>query len=500
MIVVLVAEDELPLLRNLSNNIEKLNGAFHVAARAADGQEAIEALKNHKISLAFLDINMPVLDGMEVLKYIQDQKLQVVTVIVSGYREFAYAQQAICYGVKEYLLKPLNKEKLADLLDKLEDEFQARDYKRMQELHEHLLLGEDSAKSGLGLDGEKYYIGAFWAGTYQMTDEGYFMTVRQKERVKRIRELLGREFPAESYWLINGRYQAEWILLVKETVTGVSRRIRTLIQQLDQEEGVPVTAILGETPVAMGQIHRAYEELGRLAKKNMRISASGFFPMHIGERREDFEALQSRPRDSGFVAVYNSIEGISRALRHELELTGDIRSVLVDNIKRFFQNICGRANCECAYADLEEDILKVMEQGYDLQEIEEGLQEVILYCFRFNVSEGGNKKALAWEMKKYLEEQFATQITSAVLQERFGFVPIYLRSIFREHYECTPNEYLQRLRLKKAKELLSAVPEISLKKIAEEIGYQDSMYFSKIFKKQEGMAPSEYRKRVSNNP
>ena len=100
MIRTIIAEDEMPLLRGLSQMIEQIDNRFQVVCRAKNGKEALEYLTQHSADLLFTDINMPVLDGLELIQQAQTLNPRLVRVIISGYSEFEYARQAIRLGVK----------------------------------------------------------------------------------------------------------------------------------------------------------------------------------------------------------------------------------------------------------------------------------------------------------------------------------------------------------------------------------------------------------------
>ena len=121
---VLVAEDEMPILRGICKSIEETNPNFYVSATALNGRAAIEAIQTQQIQLVFVDINMPVMSGLEVLKYIRQNHPEIITVVLSGYQDFHYAQQALKLGASDYLLKPLKRTELSVLLAQFEKRFQ----------------------------------------------------------------------------------------------------------------------------------------------------------------------------------------------------------------------------------------------------------------------------------------------------------------------------------------------------------------------------------------
>ena len=89
-------------------------------------------------------------------------------------------------------------------------------------------------------------------------------------------------------------------------------------------------------------------------------------------------------------------------------------------------------------------------------------------------------------------------VSNQTLSDEFGFVPAYIRTIFQQQFQQSPMEYLQRVRIEKSKTWLKET-ELSLKEIAEALGFSDQLYFSKVFKKTENMTPTEYRRRTKQS-
>ncbi len=96
-------------------------------------------------------------------------------------------------------------------------------------------------------------------------------------------------------------------------------------------------------------------------------------------------------------------------------------------------------------------------------------------------------------MEKYLCENYRLDISLSEMAEHFGFSTEYLGKIFKAHTGQTPSKYLAKLRINEAKRLLINNPELEVQKIAELVGYNDNFYFSRTFKAQVGMHPSDYR-------
>lgn len=105
------------------------------------------------------------------------------------------------------------------------------------------------------------------------------------------------------------------------------------------------------------------------------------------------------------------------------------------------------------------------------------------------------REKIAKEAKHFIESHYAEPLSLNIVSESVFLSPSYFSSLFKEYTKSTFNEYLTRVRVEKAKELLERL-DLNIAQIAEEVGYGDSNYFSQVFKKVTGLRPSEYRQKV----
>lgn len=115
----LVVEDESLIRKNLIKKMDTLKLPFQLIGEASNGMDAIVLIDKTCPDLVITDIRMPQCDGIELVKYLQKNHPSVKTIILSGYDDFTYAQAAIKYGAKDYLLKPVSLEALSESLQKL---------------------------------------------------------------------------------------------------------------------------------------------------------------------------------------------------------------------------------------------------------------------------------------------------------------------------------------------------------------------------------------------
>lgn len=119
---VLIADDE-PIIRDgIRNSIDWPSLQMNVVAEAEDGEEAIELSLMYSVDILLVDINMPIVNGLNVIKHVKEKLPDCRIIIITGYDEFKYAQEAIRLNVSDYLLKPIDPNHLLELLNKLENE------------------------------------------------------------------------------------------------------------------------------------------------------------------------------------------------------------------------------------------------------------------------------------------------------------------------------------------------------------------------------------------
>ncbi|MCR5001877.1 MAG: response regulator [Lachnospiraceae bacterium] len=135
MLKVMLVDDEPFIMQGLSVLIDWEDLGYKIVKCASNGGEAYDYLKENSVDLIISDISMPVMSGLELLKRIREEGLSdAYFVVLSGYNDFAYAQQAIRYTCMEYLLKPINKDQLTDILKRVYSE--GRMVKREDEVHD----------------------------------------------------------------------------------------------------------------------------------------------------------------------------------------------------------------------------------------------------------------------------------------------------------------------------------------------------------------------------
>lgn len=123
---IIVVEDVELILNSIIKNIQDLNMGFEIVASAENGKIALELIDKLSPDILITDIRMPVMNGLELLNTVYSKYPYIIKIVISGYDEFDYAKMALKFEVKDYLLKPLKKEELSDMLNRVRIYLDAR--------------------------------------------------------------------------------------------------------------------------------------------------------------------------------------------------------------------------------------------------------------------------------------------------------------------------------------------------------------------------------------
>ena len=132
MLRVLVADDEMIIRNGIVHLIESSGLDLKVAGTAEDGNEAVELVRNLDPEIIIMDINMPQMNGLDAIRQIRQLSPESRILIVSGYSDFSYAQQAIDLGVFKYMLKPIDIHEFKSILQQTMDSWTQRMLEKSQ--------------------------------------------------------------------------------------------------------------------------------------------------------------------------------------------------------------------------------------------------------------------------------------------------------------------------------------------------------------------------------
>lgn len=148
---VIIADDEPIIREGIREAVDWPSLRMEVAAEAEDGEEALELAIRHSADLMLVDLNMPIMNGIDLIREVKERLPHCRIVIVTGHDEFGYAQQAIRFGVDEYILKPANPDHLTEVFHKI-----ASDLEQSREQEKHMQLASRQIRKNIPMLRERF--------------------------------------------------------------------------------------------------------------------------------------------------------------------------------------------------------------------------------------------------------------------------------------------------------------------------------------------------------
>lgn len=496
MIRVLIAEDEPPTMRRLKRLIEQTDPDFEVVAEAGDGERAIELLQTTPVDVVFTDIRMPVLDGLAVMDAVHADYPQVLVVAVSGYQDFAYVSHAVRAQILDYLLKPVSREAMAELLARVKATHAEQSRRAIgRQLAAHLNRSEvvpraSSSRTSrlavclfcagpmpLGEDAEMYPGAAAWGDV--MPDQA--LTALRPDR---------HGFA----WAFMGSTAVERILIVELKGDDPRVLLMPLHAWLSGQTAVPVSCACAPEGVMLQETGGMIRALRKRLQSTLRIGTGIFVTL------DDPAPVEPAP-DPEAAAKLASLIRTGRLNRtapffRELLLRIEQEAWTQQRITTLFMRALTLCEAEPELAaqarTYREVISESLSTALSLDELAEGLGS-LGPMDAAAASDTPEQRGIADRVAEYLRTHYQEHINNQTLAAAFGYVPSYISMLFRKAHGVSPAEYLTHVRLEEAKRLMQDDPHMLIREVAARVGFKSQHHFSRTFKKNEGMWPTSYQ-------
>ncbi|MCF0187526.1 MAG: helix-turn-helix domain-containing protein [Bacteroidaceae bacterium] len=530
MYKILLADDEGIVIDSLKFIIEKEFPGECEFATAKTGRGVIETAEDFQPDIAFMDIQMPGINGIDAMREIKKVNSHTIFIVMTAYDKFDYAKEAISLGVLDYLNKPVARDKIVATMKKAFAMCDANKQRRSQDLLvkekletvvpiiengfiQDLLFKEyfqediDNYKNLLSIDQDYGYMAAIVMG----------------------RELVGNHMTnAVAVSIEAQRVYNQIRALIEDYVPGkvgsvMSNKIPVFVPWNSSEMDYAARADLVEKGRALCR---------RLKEKNENMSFRiGFGPvLPLKRMNESYElALGSLVQSTGHVAHADDAPAVCL---YEEDYPIELENQIFEAVRRGATSDAGAAASDFYdwmagnYPDHVENIrLKVLEfalwaehesysiggrkyeflsRGEYLPVVNgfEDLDEMKLWFVskvRAATEAVANRKedqsnSVISKAISYIENNFTKELSLDEVSRVVNVSPYYFSKLFKEEKGENFVEYLTRIRMEKAKQLLTT-SDMSMKEICREIGYSDPNYFSRNFKKFTGMTPTEYARK-----
>ena len=228
---VLIVDDEEIVCRGLARFVKWEKYGFQVAGTAASGEEALSILGKKPIDLIFMDIRMPQMTGLELLKLVKEQYPQTKCVILSGYSDFSYAQEAIRNGASDYLTKPVVLKDIETLLERLSSEFTHQQKESLIHTNRMEALLLSAVKGYSHIDPHRYDLPNLkqWYGLSMLLKNKSFSQMEIDEKKQQMRSQISSVIPSAIF--LDDELSSLFALLPWESDTSFDS-LTALLEQL----------------------------------------------------------------------------------------------------------------------------------------------------------------------------------------------------------------------------------------------------------------------------
>lgn len=493
----ILADDEEIITRGIQKLIDWESLGIEFVGIYEDGKKAFEGILTEKPEIALLDISMPGMSGIEILRECRMMGIRTSIVFISGFQDFEYARDALKYGAVEYLLKPVIREELIGALEKC--------FSQMRQSRYEKAGGEKEKETDL-------------SGLLQTEDTCYIPVLVQvihrdvmEEKMRKLAEFSASSF-LEKY--VESRHLG--ISFIKNghivaIMKGMGRMqcrevLERLAEKAKEETLQKLFFVMGETVERMSDLEQAFQEC--LARKDYQFFAerlpscileSGtqefwkeIDPGRFEKTKDCLVAAVANKDSAAFENYYRQFEGIvCRMANGKREDAGFYFCSLL----RLVQEKCRQLGIRTAY----KDTTALLEIGRNTLSYEQLTREYRAELQGYmddirKMAENSDSRTFL-RAREYIEQHCAENLTLNILAEEIHMNPYYFSVFFKKNAGENFKTYVNRVRLEHAMSLMLTTDKKTFE-IAVETGFRDARAFSDAFQKQYGETPNSFRKRL----
>lgn len=537
MYKVLVVDDEYlerKALRIILEDRNELNNV-KIVGESGNGKDAIKVARETKPDIIFMDVKMPKMNGLKSIKNIKKELPDVKFIILTAYDEFDYVQQALKLGINDYLLKPVRPQKVMEIVLKLIKQIEKTrvELKKQQLMKDKLAMVMPYIKISFVLDliferinsleeiksrSELFNVAEMPSVIMIVNIDEFAQMTQSNNEVKR--QILKKEVfsvleeyeslysslmvvPMNSDKILILYFGSESVenMSIREWLKKLADKIR---KDIADKTAFTVTIAIGKYYSDPRMLSKSYNEALTALRQYLFIGNNAVI---------NFEDINNVDYEEGrypYLVEKKLIEGIKFA-----KGVADI-NLLID---KFFQEWAIDDNCNSIVVKARLiELLGILsraavEAGAKFKEISplnftytRKLLEIDsaitlktwlnkflqLLIEKINEREDSLKKKAVYKGVDYVKNNFEHNISLYEVAEEVNLSEHYFSRLFKEEMDCTFVEYITKVRLDEAKRRLKNGNE-NISQIAQEVGYNEPGYFSKVFKKYYGMSPSQFR-------
>ncbi len=513
MYKVIIVDDEKQILDGLLKLIKWSEFDFEVCATARNGLEAIPLIKMHKPDLILTDIRMPKMDGLQMIECIRKSiKKDIEFMILSGFSEFQYAQKAMQYNVRDYILKPFDEAELYAKLIEMKNiisEKEIRNNQKIKSYINNIIAGDQYTGNELVLENEDIY------GLRYMAIERYeeipsLKKNENEEQASDLSRIITDKVGRENMRFVFKRDKNKCHMVIGSSLLSISEYdakhlASTLFDFLINRKNCKVNIFVGKKVPSFKNLHESIQSINKCKNESFYQKSASVI---IYDEIRDKQYCNLYDDNGAVINIISSFrknemeklkKSINELINHfcKLRVAPEIVIIHLDRILAYIIQIISERT------DNTEEVLQLYSQYKNVQDkqnlhsLAKLVIEFCLFCSEFSInSVVGNNTDIVEKVAKYVDNNFMEHLKICDIAERFFVNSAYLGQQFIKKKGISLNHYINTKRIQKSKELLLNT-NFKIYEIAKKVGFDDPNYFSAKYYEYTNKTPSEFRKKGS---
>ena len=520
---VMIVDDEPVILVGIQFMIEKYCPECRVCALAVDGKDGLQKIREHRPDIVITDITMPEMDGLELIRTARAEGVTARFVILSGYSDFNYARQAVSIGVEDYITKPIEEKELAEVMRKVstsiarERDAAERAAYRGEKLREYVLRDVLTGKNA----GKQERTGKLAAIHFPLSQALYLCLCLptgdgrdQKETRKETLRALAEEYMPfqQECAVLTDLQDVDCVLMA----IGRDTPERTVYNRLGMFRYVCMEKMDRDIWIGCSRIHESPEDIPTAFEEarcalNYRILLGEPDIIHY-EKIHNIEPKNAVLPEETLRQLEEAVDTMDDASCQRLldQIFAEWKSrsdMTLEQVRIAALNILltGIRKIPSVQFQLNEYLgknlftLEGLNQFESLEQLKNWILNVLKSMNEMMLhSAAGENPDLIEESKKYIRQHFTEEISLKEVADRFFINASYFSTLFKKKTGMNYQSYVTKLRVDLAKKLL-AEPEMRIYEICETVGYTDMKHFNRVFERETGLRPADYRKQIQEN-
>lgn len=536
MFKVMIVDDEIFIISLIEKLIDWEKYGMCIAGTADNGMTALEEVKRLQPDIIIVDVRMPGYDGITFMQKVRELNDKVKFVVISGHKKFEYAKSAMQYNVEDYLLKPVSKNELEQILQKLGTKLESEKQNEavLKKLDNQLGVSKGKLRSyfferilngSLNIPPEdlaavnQTFFTTFSLGIFQVIcvkldaaesipDKNFTDTL-----IGRVQELMADGLAGCCFECLVKSEQNSITMLLnyqanqrEEVWKKLRDNFKGIQEVLVKFEQLYITMGMGREVTGLSGFSESYGsaekclytrtalEIGAIIQDSMVKEDPGIIDIifsdearvRLAESFKSFQVDKIKLQVLGAFSAGDEYRYRDTCIYHE---------ILQFIHRKFYEYLRQIDIYKGSYEDLEVQLMEKLLWCYTPRQTAAALMDQIsIFIEEYTQNSKGGENPSIRIAKKYIAENYARNISMASVAEVVNLSGVYFSVLFKKEVGTNFVDYLNQYRIDMAKKLLKDV-RYNVNEVAGLVGFSDARYFSKMFKKNVGVKPTEYRSR-----